>query len=513
MTLRKRRTYLAPGLAVLLGLVVIMTLLFMNSLREREHQGHLLINTIEEVEVNVSEFRRRFEQHIGGERNRSIDEIFAPLDTAESRLHIMLEGGMTSHGILLTPVTALPVATHIKALNETLGKLREVSARRIAGASSARDSGASEHGFDSSFKRFILDARGLEARFIEDEKRRVLTSSRTGFIIVLIWAFVLSMAAIGLALLERKRALAVEALRSSEEELSTILNNVGEGIVKLDSSFKILLVNEEFCDIFGYSEDELLGEELSVILPMEHRETGIEGGWRNTGASPFGIPGKRVEMKGLHRDGTVFPIELRTDKLTASAGEQSYICVIRNISERRQLVESLRDLSYFDELTNIANRRSHDKNLITEWNRAKRRETPIAIIMVDIDYFKNYNDYYGHAAGDECLKRVALALQSIIVRAGDSIARYGGEEFSVILPGSNLASASYLAESMREKIESLKIEHAGSKVSKYVTISLGAASAVPSDDGYPEALSQPQTLHSTAQKTTAETGSKCLAKT
>lgn len=486
MTPGKRRTYLMPGCAVLLGSIVILTLLFMNNIRTREHQGHLFINTTKEVQASIFEFRLWFEEYISGDRKRSMEEILALLDTAESKLNLMIDGGITSHGTLLRPAVNLPVVGFIKGLEETLDILRESTSSRITGINSAL--GGAEHGFDNNFYKFIRDARGLEAHFIENDKPYILRSNRTSVIVVIIWALAVSMVTIGLTLLERKRAGAVEALRRSEDDLSTILKNVGEGIIKLDSSFTILLVNEEFCNIFGYSEDELIGEELSVILPREHREVNIYGVWQNTGKSPFGVPGKRVEMKGLHRDGTVFPIELRTDKLMAAAAEEFYTCVIRNISERRQLVESLRDLSYFDELTSIANRRSHDKNLITEWNRAKRRNTPISIIMVDIDYFKNYNDYYGHAAGDECLRRVAQALQSIIVRAGDSIARYGGEEFSVILPGSNLASASYLAESMRKKIESLKIEHAGSKVSKYVTISLGAASAIPADDGYPEAL-------------------------
>ena len=488
----KKRTYLMPGLALIIGFIVILTLLFMNNMRESEHQSHLFINTLEEALGNISEFRHWFEVYIAGDRSKGPDELLTLLNITSTQIHIMLVGGMNSHGVNLRSADSPPIVTQIISLEKTLNNLRESSAKRLALLGSARPSegrgNGSNYGFTGNFNKFIWDARVLESHLIAKERWHTARSHRMSTLFMVIWALAVSIAAIGLTILERKRASAVEALRRSEDDLSTILKSIGEGIVKFDSSFTIHLVNEEFCNIFGYSEDELLGEELSIILSGEKSKANKDGQWHGSGANPAALPGKRVERKGLHKDGRVFPVELRTDKLTATAGEQFYTCVIRNITARKELLNRLRDLSYFDELTSIGNRRSHDKNLITEWNRAKRRRTPISIIMVDIDYFKDYNDNYGHAAGDDCLRRVAQALQSIIVRAGDSIARYGGEEFVVILPGSNLGSAKYLAELMRRKIESLQIEHASSTVSEHVTISLGVASAIPTDDGYPEAL-------------------------
>jgi diguanylate cyclase (GGDEF)-like protein len=141
-----------------------------------------------------------------------------------------------------------------------------------------------------------------------------------------------------------------------------------------------------------------------------------------------------------------------------------------------------------DGLTKVANRRLFDQTLDQEWRRAKRDASSLALIMLDIDYFKKYNDRYGHAQGDECLKKVARTLDQLMQRPGDLFARYGGEEFSVILPGVNQGGALTMAEKMRNRVESLNIEHADSLVAPFVTISLGAAHIVPVDGIEAQAL-------------------------
>ncbi|MBP7460820.1 MAG: diguanylate cyclase [Candidatus Delongbacteria bacterium] len=140
----------------------------------------------------------------------------------------------------------------------------------------------------------------------------------------------------------------------------------------------------------------------------------------------------------------------------------------------------LENLALVDGLTTIPNRRSFDEMLHTEWMRAWRKEVPLSLFMIDIDYFKLYNDHYGHAAGDECLKKVARVLASSIQRAGDFVARYGGEEFAVIIPDGTLSMIIQLAEKMLESVSRLRITHAYSPIAPMVTISLGVASIVPS---------------------------------
>ncbi len=148
----------------------------------------------------------------------------------------------------------------------------------------------------------------------------------------------------------------------------------------------------------------------------------------------------------------------------------------------RQLEESnelLQELSTLDALTGLYNRRSFDESLRSEWRRVMRELTPLSLLMVDIDYFKVYNDTYGHQMGDDCLQRVAGALRSSLKRAGDRVSRYGGEEFAVILPGTAEAGAQVVAETMLERVERLKIPNLRSRVAPAVTVSIGAASVVP----------------------------------
>ena len=128
-----------------------------------------------------------------------------------------------------------------------------------------------------------------------------------------------------------------------------------------------------------------------------------------------------------------------------------------------------------DGLTGVANRRYLNEFVEREWARAVRENTTVAVIMVDIDFFKAYNDTYGHLAGDECLKRVARQLKNNIKRPADLVARYGGEEFAIVLPNTDVQGAEVIAENCRKSIETLAIVHGASSVSSVVTVSLGVA--------------------------------------
>jgi len=135
----------------------------------------------------------------------------------------------------------------------------------------------------------------------------------------------------------------------------------------------------------------------------------------------------------------------------------------------------LEELSTLDGLTGINNRRSFDRYLATEWNRQARSREPLSLIMIDIDFFKNFNDVYGHIAGDECLNKIAGVIDQSASRSADFVARYGGEEFVVVLPKTESTGAANVARKIEEQIDLLQVAHSHSEVADHVTVSQGIA--------------------------------------
>ena len=168
---------------------------------------------------------------------------------------------------------------------------------------------------------------------------------------------------------------------------------------------------------------------------------------------------------------------------------------VRRIIQQSQLYQKLeianrelQRLASLDGLTGVANRRRFDEYLDVEWRRLAREKLPLSLILCDIDFFKKYNDTYGHQAGDACLRRVADALRFCARRSVDLVARYGGEEFAVILPNTTDVGASLVAEEIRTVVNALEIAHAQSAVSEHVTLSLGVACMQPTVNAPPSIL-------------------------
>ena len=163
-----------------------------------------------------------------------------------------------------------------------------------------------------------------------------------------------------------------------------------------------------------------------------------------------------------------------------------------DISERKKteeqlivLQKELEALSFKDGLTGVANRRMFDSILEVEWTKARRNNRPLSVIMLDIDYFKQYNDHYGHLQGDACLKQVAQALNSAATRARDLFARFGGEEFVLVLPETDEKSAAKIAERCRNLIFKEQIAHATSPAGQILTVSIGVGTITPSHQDDP----------------------------
>lgn len=186
---------------------------------------------------------------------------------------------------------------------------------------------------------------------------------------------------------------------------------------------------------------------------------------------------------GMAREGEVYPVDL----LQAQNRELQALVEART-QALAQANQQLQLLSNTDGLTGIANRRHFDQALAHEWARAQRAQTPLSLIMLDVDVFKHFNDHYGHLAGDACLQALATTLaQTGARREGDLAARFGGEEFVVLLPGSDLHAAADVARNIQAALHQLALPHEGAPMG-IVTVSFGVASAQPERDQLPEDL-------------------------
>ena len=150
--------------------------------------------------------------------------------------------------------------------------------------------------------------------------------------------------------------------------------------------------------------------------------------------------------------------------------------------------DALRELSLTDSLTGVANRRCFNLTMENEWRRCARAGLPIALIMADIDYFKNYNDAYGHQAGDACLQQIAAVMKHCAGRPQDLLARYGGEEFIFLLPQEKLQGAKVVAQRILDKVRQLALVHAQSPIAAQITVSMGIACMMPTEAGDSSAL-------------------------
>jgi diguanylate cyclase (GGDEF)-like protein len=172
-----------------------------------------------------------------------------------------------------------------------------------------------------------------------------------------------------------------------------------------------------------------------------------------------------------------------------------FAITIRDITTRKQTELALQEANHklelianLDGLTQIANRRCFDDYLATEWQRHQREQNPLSLILIDIDYFKRYNDSNGHQGGDDCLIRVAQEIAKVPLRPTDLVARYGGEEFAAILSNTNMEGALQVAADIQTEIANLAIPHDNSDVSDLVTLSMGVASLIPTSERSPKDL-------------------------
>ena len=276
-----------------------------------------------------------------------------------------------------------------------------------------------------------------------------------------------------------ERRNAEEALRWKTTFLEALVDSSHDGILILDDRMQKVLQNDRLVQMLKMPQDIAETEDEAQRITFLMRSI----------KDPREFYGKLMHLynhsdESIHselelKDGTV--VDTFSYPVTGKHADEQYgrIWMFRDITEVRHYWDMLEGLSTTDGLTEISNRRKFDEFLEREWLRSMREQAELSLILIDIDCFKQFNDRYGHLAGDDCLKQVAAALSRTVQRAGDLVARYGGEEFACVLPGTGLKGASSLAQRLADELARLRIPHEGSAVADHVTLSIGLATIVP----------------------------------
>lgn len=267
------------------------------------------------------------------------------------------------------------------------------------------------------------------------------------------------------------------ALRSATELYKLVDGCLEQGAVDID----LILMDIVMPEIDGIEACRNIKKrewlvDVPVIMVTATTETeGLPQAFSAGAMDYIKKPLERVELLTRVRSA----LRLKYETYRRKARETELLEVTRQLKAAN---ERLQNLSLLDGLTGIANRRHFDQVLLQESRRAQREHSPLSLIILDIDYFKAFNDTYGHLKGDDCLKTVASTFRQTLKRSGDFPARYGGEEFAVVLPNTDDVGAAVIAEKLRFGIENAKIEHINSLCADHVTVSLGVVTRFPGQD-------------------------------
>jgi diguanylate cyclase (GGDEF)-like protein/PAS domain S-box-containing protein len=265
-----------------------------------------------------------------------------------------------------------------------------------------------------------------------------------------------------------------------------IIENTVDVIIRYNAEQRRVYVSPASFDMFGYTPVELLESQAGMMI---HPEDFVRVHPHFLKVGP-GCPRLHLTFKVSRKDGVYIWVEGQYRYLAEDGGS---VAVLRDVTARKQAEEMrtqateqleaanhlLQALANQDGLTGLANRRYFDQTLQEEFRRARRQELPLAVLMIDVDSFKSYNDRYGHLSGDECLRLIARTIEGIMRRPSDHAARYGGEEFVVLLPATDTDGALMVAERIRCAVSAIGIAHLGNPFG-IATISIGVSSVTPS---------------------------------
>lgn len=270
----------------------------------------------------------------------------------------------------------------------------------------------------------------------------------------------------------------VEVQRGQAERFRGIVNNMAEGLLIIEPNGRIQFANPSCNHLLGYTDDELPGRSIVELLPGPLGQEYLDYFLTHAAVAPHSMlrHGPR-EVSMQRRDGGSFSLDFTVTPLFLQ--QMLFIGLLHDITQHKQSENELLRIARVDPLTNLANRRHFDAILQQEWHRAQRNGLPLALLLLDVDHFKLYNDSLGHQAGDHCLQQVAQAINLQAHRPTDLAARYGGEEFVLLFAETGADNAMRLAEMVRARIEALQLPHPNSSTSAWVTVSIGASAMSP----------------------------------
>jgi diguanylate cyclase (GGDEF)-like protein/PAS domain S-box-containing protein len=288
-----------------------------------------------------------------------------------------------------------------------------------------------------------------------------------------------------------ERVTAERRLKESEARYRLLADHSSDMVFQLDLDLVRRYVSPACREILGYEPEELIGvKPVSMVHPEDAARVKLAFQSLLDGNADRHSIINRIR----HRDGrwTWVEAQLKTLRDPQTGRPAGIIGTLRDVSARKAIEDQLQEanqrlqaLANQDGLTGLANRRSFDDALSREYGRARQEKRSLGLLMIDVDWFKSFNDRYGHPAGDECLKRIAEAIRNAVCRSGDVAARYGGEEFAVLLPDTDESGAATIAERIRQAVLSLAIEHGGSPKG-VATISIGVVALAYGDLSEPK---------------------------
>jgi diguanylate cyclase (GGDEF)-like protein/PAS domain S-box-containing protein len=259
-----------------------------------------------------------------------------------------------------------------------------------------------------------------------------------------------------------------EMLEQTNKQLAGTVEIIDKYVItsSTDTSGVIVSASTAFCEISGYSEQELIGNKHGILRHSDMFASVYKKLWRTISRGETW----QGELKNRKKDGSTYWVQACIFPVFDEQGNiTGYTAIREDISSKKQAEK----LSITDELTSLSNRRYFNNLFPQELARAEREQKIIALMLIDVDYFKPYNDNYGHQQGDNVLQVVARVLQDSLRRAGDFAFRIGGEEFAVIVTVDHGEDAYKVAENLRKAIEDLKFEHSFNQISPYLTVSIG----------------------------------------